>query len=363
MSLDPESFRILSALALVDGELHREEKLVLLSYAKDRGLPVPEAQKLLKGVAGSTLAIRPPADPVAQRVLFEAMLEMAPADGRLHPKQRELFLRVAPSLGVSPEEAERAVTALAPDLREAPPALGALELLALTSVRVFSAAFRWAFLGLGLGLLAFGVQLLSGALDHPWDPWSQLRWVLLFLYPALAGVLLGAAGAARGVGATLLHVGVERGQVERLVETLLDRLVGIARRSEQLDQAIDDTEIFLRDLPLERWEQGLKRAVHDHLGEAGRQEEAVGLRRRLLRRVRRALCRRIERYLLAIVRAELTASGGGGVCMYKVRALASGRVEDLFAGAVRGGVFQQTLLAAGLLILALLVAPLLLALL
>ena len=38
------SFRILSALALVDGELHAEEKRLLLAYAEAKGLSVEVAQ-------------------------------------------------------------------------------------------------------------------------------------------------------------------------------------------------------------------------------------------------------------------------------------------------------------------------------
>jgi hypothetical protein len=232
-------------------------------------------------------------------------------------------------------------------------AKGGVGLLGTATVKVVSRTLAWGSLGFGVGLVAFFVMLGAGLLDHTWEHWSLVRWAFLLVYPLAGAGCLGYAGVWRGAGRTILHVGVERGWVAYVTEALFTRLVGYARKSERLDDAMSQAEVFLTELPVDTWEKNLKGAVNDYVSEDDLEGEVTGIRRRVLRWIKRILVGRIERYLLSIVRSE---GGDGKISMDKVRKVALEHVEDTFADMILG-IMKKQLIIMSLVFTAILVLP------
>lgn len=221
---------------------------------------------------------------------------------------------------------------------------------------IVSRALAWGTLGVVIAACVWGGLLAAGLLAlhaHPPMP-AVFAGVMLVLGMIAGGGILGYVGAMRGIGRSVLHVGVERGLVLYLAAQILDRA---AARLGQIDRAEQAAQI-LRDLPLQRWEDALKGATADVLGE-DLPGEATGLRKRALRRLRGFIGTRIERYLLTIVRAESTDEGqGGGVSMTRVRDVALEQTEAHFGDLVEGMMFKQLALGVVLVVLAQGVGPL-----
>lgn len=183
--------------------------------------------------------------------------------------------------------------------------------------------------------------------------------VVLLLYVAAGGGALGYVGVWRGLGRAVLYLGVELGLVIYLIEQILDRTTALMRRSDALSRALDASERFAGNIPLQTWEDGLKRSVAGYLGEPDEISSGMhGIRRSITRWIKAFLCRKIEVYLLKVVRQEVDARGtGGGVSMARVREVALERGEGYFVELIKGVMNKYLLIGSLILIAAFAVAP------
>ena len=95
-------FRVLAYTAFADRTLQDEEKPVLVALAKRLRLSVPRAQEILAQVQaeGAGASLQLPSDPAEQHHVFEAMLDVALADGFVAPEERALLEHVGGALGI-----------------------------------------------------------------------------------------------------------------------------------------------------------------------------------------------------------------------------------------------------------------------
>jgi hypothetical protein len=208
------------------------------------------------------------------------------------------------------------------------------KILGVGALKIVSRMLFWGAVGLFLGASVFGVEIGTGLLSHPNETWTTFRWALVAVYAAAGAGILGYVGLWRGLGRTLIHVGVERGFVSYLVETIFHKMSEIIRRSDKVSGLVDRGETALQNIPLDRAEAVLKQAINDYISSDDLEGEVKGIRRRLLRMMKKILCHRIEAYLLSIVRAERTQQGGGGVSMEKVRQVALTQADHVVQGAI-----------------------------
>lgn len=101
-----DRFRLLAALALVDGHLDPAEQNVLLRSGDGMGLSRQECMGLLDEMrqGGRLERLAPPADPAERQALFEDLLRVANADGTVAPQELKTLRTLAPSFGVAPEQ-------------------------------------------------------------------------------------------------------------------------------------------------------------------------------------------------------------------------------------------------------------------
>lgn len=208
----------------------------------------------------------------------------------------------------------------------------------------------WALFGAVSSAVVTAVLYAAGLYDSSNELWTELRWLVLLVLPMAGGLLLGYAGLWRGLGRTALLVGVESGALAYVLGRVLSRVVAILKRSAPVEGALDSADDTLRDQPLARVEDAIRDAVSDETG-----EEASG--GRIARWVRGMVCLRVQVILLAVVRAESRADGGGGgVDLEKAQALAFERAEEIFTGLVEDLMKKKTTLVA-LVLFALLALP------
>lgn len=236
------------------------------------------------------------------------------------------------------------------------------RLAAIGLSRVVTRTLWWGSWGLLLGIGIFSGLTLKGLLAHPWpeaDPWVMVLAGIFYIVGTCAG--LGYAGFWRGVGRFVIHLGVAEGWVLVLTEGILDRMLSLMRRSRRMDAALDASELWAENLPLQKWEDGLKSSVAAYLGdEEAALEGTRGPHRRFLSWIRRLICRGIEKILLRIVRKEASQSGGGGVSMERVREVALEMSGELFTDGVEGAMNKQLLIVLALVSLAAATPPALL---
>jgi hypothetical protein len=95
-------YRMLCHVAYCDDELDPRERAVLDAYRVRFGLGHTEAGLLEdEGRSGMSRLGR---DPLEQRLLLEAMVEVAASDGRLEPREERRLLKVAGAVGLSQAE-------------------------------------------------------------------------------------------------------------------------------------------------------------------------------------------------------------------------------------------------------------------
>ena len=109
-----DHFRFLLAAALVDGSIGEKEKPVLLEAASSLGIEPAEVSVLVRELvasvrAGKSILADLPDDTAGKTAIFEGMIGVVTADGKVDPREIELFRRLAPRFGMTPEEAERVV--------------------------------------------------------------------------------------------------------------------------------------------------------------------------------------------------------------------------------------------------------------
>jgi hypothetical protein len=234
-----------------------------------------------------------------------------------------------------------------------------IKIAGVVALKLVTRTLAWGSLGVILGAVAWAALFLAGQLEIEWLPWRYLVWVLLLVYVVAGGVALGYVGVWRGLGRAVLYLGVELGWVLYLIEQILDRMTGLMRRSDTIDRALDASEQFAANLPLQRWEDGLKRSVAGYLGETDELGSGLtGFRRRITGGLKGFLCRQIEVFLLNIVRQEIDASGGGGgVSMARVREVALARAESYFVELIKGLMNKYLLIGSLVLIVVFAAAP------
>ncbi|HSX59273.1 MAG TPA: hypothetical protein VLF18_03635 [Tahibacter sp.] len=192
--------------------------------------------------------------------------------------------------------------------------LGTAGGAAMTVARhVPTRAVLWALGGFLLGLLAVGVSLLlaratlGGAAAHDGGAAAMLhagRYVVLLLVPLVGLVAFGAHGFQRGLAHATLALEAQWGLVVRIVDTTIA----------QLDQQVGPR---LANLPLAQAETTLKAYIRRALGDENNGRR--GLAGWVLRTLRATIVGKVETWLLSAYRAEVTAQGGGGIDLTKLR--------------------------------------------
>jgi hypothetical protein len=225
------------------------------------------------------------------------------------------------------------------------------------AVRIVPRVLGWGFLGVVLGVVVFVVEMAAGALAVPWPDWRLAAWLLLVAYPVLGAILLGHAGLWRGIGRAVIYLGVEQGFVVHALDVILRRVNALVRRSATVERALDGTEAFVRDVPLDRVEGALKEAIGDY----GRGSLEPATAPPGVRTVRKFVAGRVERYLLHAARAERDASGGGGISMERLYQQALHAAESWLRDAAEAKMRAATRVALLLFALACAVAPVALA--
>jgi hypothetical protein len=100
VSLDPEdTFRMLSALALIDGTLDKAEKRYLLDAAARLRLTTQRAGEILNDVRREgRIKLPPPPEAIFRPQLFQEMVRLVMADGRASQREQQLVLAVGKHL-------------------------------------------------------------------------------------------------------------------------------------------------------------------------------------------------------------------------------------------------------------------------
>lgn len=256
-------------------------------------------------------------------------------------------LEAGPALSAEAEETRRAMLVRY--------AKHGARLTALATQRVVSRTLWWGAWGGVLGAATFTILWSTGWLIFPWPAYQSAITVTLAVLYLLAGIgCWGHAGMWRGAGRFVIALGVDNGWVVSLLAAIFDRMAGLLRRSSLVGAAMDKTEVWVGDLPLQRWEELLASAVSTVLG-----EDSAGSTR-IMRWIRGFVLRQIQRLLLAIVRREIADGHGGGVSMARVREVALHRAAIEFKKGIVG-LMNKQLLAMTALFLALSAVPPLLA--
>lgn len=237
----------------------------------------------------------------------------------------------------------------------------AAKIIGVGAVKIVSRTAAWGFFGLVMAGAAFTALLIAGLLDlrTSWAAW--LTWGLLPVYLVAGAGMLGYAGFWRGIGRTLIYVGIERGWAASVVERVLASAVDILHRAGPMQGVLDRGDKLLRNVPLQNAEDALKRAIGAYEGEDDIEGGGRVFRRSVTRSVKRALARRVEKYLLAVVRAERTADGGGGVAMDRVIAVAPRQAQKAIEKMIRGTMRKQLLLMTALALLVFALPPVVIA--
>lgn len=238
-----------------------------------------------------------------------------------------------------------------------------IQALGSGTARVVTSTFLWAALMFFFGAVCWTALYTTGLLDADSPFWSILAWILLPTY-MVAGAVVGAfMGTWRGIGLAMLLVGVEKGMVIYLLERTLNKIAELIRKSDRAGAAADKAQEMAENLPLQTWEEKLKQAVDHQLGtddaSTSTSKGKKGPTYRLMKKIRKTLYRRIELYLLAIVRQETDAQGrGGGVSVAKVRNIAFDRAEKTFRKFIDSFITSKMKLAFIGLVIVFAIAPL-----
>lgn len=177
----------------------------------------------------------------------------------------------------------------------------------------------WGFIAFVLGWIWMGLSVAiflatGGKLDGWYIP-------TLFIVPILGTALFTVHGLHRGAARAALEIEQRFGLVKWIVTrvmTFLEERVG-GRVS---------------NLPLAKFEFAVKGATQRYLG-SDEMNEGRGVLGWVLRRAKRSIADRVEKYTLAEYRAEIRKSGeGGGVSLEKVSARVMSELSEKLADTV-----------------------------
>lgn len=96
-------YRLLCLVAYCDHDLHPAERVLLEAYRRRFGIEPAEAA-VLEEEGREGREVRLGRDPVEQRLLLEAMIDVAAADGRLEPKEQKRLVKLAGAMGLGQPE-------------------------------------------------------------------------------------------------------------------------------------------------------------------------------------------------------------------------------------------------------------------
>jgi hypothetical protein len=189
------------------------------------------------------------------------------------------------------------------------------------------------FIGILLSLLARLVDLAiygEGGDELLWGwPWA----IGLFVVPIAGTALFVMHGLHRGIARAALDLERRFG----LVAYVVDRIIRM------LEAKLGGP---ISNLPLAKFERLLKGVLDDYLV-SDDMREGSGLTGWVLRAAKRAIVRRVEKYLLAAYRAEERPDGtGGGVSLEKVRERASAELSTGLGRLVMAPLNKQLVLFA-----------------
>jgi hypothetical protein len=238
---------------------------------------------------------------------------------------------------------------------------GARILLAATG-KIVPRMLLWGFIGTVLPVVADIVLFAAGLLAHPWPPWRYLWLSLLPIHATIGAIALGYAGLWRGLGRAALYVGVELGYTSYAIDAIVRRANALLRSNAAAAGAMERGEQWLQNVPLDRAEGAIKTALDQFLATDEIDGQGKGLRKRFFGVVKRTIVKRIEAILLKVVRSERDAQGqGGGISMQKVHEFALAQADRWVTEFVEGKMNLITGLMIALTLLALAIAPVLVA--
>ena len=228
-----------------------------------------------------------------------------------------------------------------------------LRLTGTALKKIISRTLWWAGWGAVVGLMLVLIYYFCGWLVSPWPEWSIAVTLTLFvLYPVTGLLCLGFAGFYRGMGRFVIHLAINEEWLRIMLEKILSKFAELISKWESMSSKVERSQLWLENLPLEKWEQLIKSVVRKVMLMDNPQD--VGL---ISGVVYRYLGRNIEFYLLKIVRKEVDENGGGGICLQRLHELCLETADDFFVDSTEGMMNKYLLLMSGLLLLISAIAP------
>lgn len=228
-----------------------------------------------------------------------------------------------------------------------------LRLTGTALKKIISRTLWWAGWGAVTGLLLVLIYYFCGWLASPWPAWSIVVTLTLFILYPVAGLLcLGFAGFYRGVGRFVIHLAIDEEWLRMILEKILSKFAELISKSESMSSKMERSQVWLENLPLEKWEQLIKSVVKKVML-VDRPQDA-GL---ISGVVYRYLGENVEFYLLKIVRKEVYEGGGGGICLQRLQEVCLDTADDFFVDSTEGMMNKYLLLMSALLLLISAIAP------
>ena len=110
--MDPEQyFTNLALAAMVDGQLHDAERVLLEQHAENLRLTSEQAQSILERVfSGELKGFVKPQSTEARKAAFRAVVRILRADGRLTGREQQMIRLIGDSMEIAPEQVEAALS-------------------------------------------------------------------------------------------------------------------------------------------------------------------------------------------------------------------------------------------------------------
>jgi tellurite resistance protein len=107
-----QRFRLAAAAALVDGKVAPEEKDALVRLAREIGLSLDDATRILKDVAATGKApLHAPEDRDERAGLYRALVRICAADGRVGIRETAFLKRIGPAFGFGHDKVDEMISA------------------------------------------------------------------------------------------------------------------------------------------------------------------------------------------------------------------------------------------------------------
>jgi uncharacterized tellurite resistance protein B-like protein len=106
-----ELFRHILAMAAADGRMNESELRLLAARAAELGVSDVEFETALSEAASGNARLTIPEDVQERRALLKDLIRMMAADGRLDPREKELFATVAAMMDLSNDDLHAVIDA------------------------------------------------------------------------------------------------------------------------------------------------------------------------------------------------------------------------------------------------------------